>query len=298
MKTVDLKKRTDALTEKIKADGIPVINLVVYSGGEFDMRAPHFSAGALNCYSITKNFIATAVGLAASDGKLCTSDRVIDFFRRDELPENISEGWEAVTVHHILTHTTGQRDVTLFEGDRYDPSRKNSWLERCFAIKIKKEPGTHYVYSNTNYFLAAEVVRRAVGEDVELYLRRRLLEPLGFGPCAFERSHAGELMGATGFFVYTHDMWKLGYLYMSGGLGFDGKRLLSEEWVHEATTDQVKLADAPRYGYSFWLGDNCFSCNGANGQIIRVVPERDLIFAAHGAGDIDYNSLLSEFFEA
>ncbi|MGI6202739.1 MAG: serine hydrolase domain-containing protein [Eubacteriales bacterium] len=294
---MNLEERLDALTEKIKSADIPVINMAVYSDGDFAMRQVNFSAGALNCYSITKNFTATAVGLAVCDGKLRLSDRVIDFFGRDELPEKISDGWQDVTVHHILTHTTGQRDVTLFESDRYDPARERNWLRRCFAIKIKKEPGTHYVYSNTNYYLAAAVASRAVGEDVELYLRRRLLEPLGFGPCAFERSHAGDIMGATGLFTYTHDMWKLGYVYMSGGLTPDGRRLLDEEWVRAATSDQVKIESAPRYGYSFWLRDRGFACTGTNGQIVRVVPERDFVFAAHGAGEVDYNSLLAEFFD-
>jgi len=296
VKKLSLNIKADALEEKIKNEGIPVINFAVYSCGEFIVRAPNKSAGALNCYSITKNFIATAVGLAVSDGKLRLSDRVIDFFKRSELPDKLSDGWGAVTLHHILTHTTGQRDVTLFESDRYDPSRERNWLLRCFSIKIKKEPGTHFVYSNTNYFLASEIVRRAVGEDTELYLRRRLLAPLGFGPCAFERNHTGELMGATGFFVYTHDMWKLGYLYMSGGLAPDGQRLLDEEWVRMATSDQVKLEGAPIYGYSFWLREHGFDCTGTRGQIIRVVPSRGFIFAAHGAGEVNYNELLADVF--
>ena len=51
---MNLEERLDALTEKIKSADIPVINMAVYSDGDFAMRQVNFSAGALNCYSITK----------------------------------------------------------------------------------------------------------------------------------------------------------------------------------------------------------------------------------------------------
>lgn len=292
-----LNDKIVALAEKIKAEGIPVINIAAYNGGTFAMRMINPNAGTLNCYSITKSFTATAVGIAMDFGKLSISDRVIDFFRRDELPDKLPDGWESVTLHHLLTHTTGQSRGVLFEGDRYNRSLERDWIKRSFSVGLDAPPGERFTYSNSNYFLAAAIVRRATGADTEQFLREHLLDPLEFGACAFERGPSGDIMGATGFFVYTWDMWKLGYVYMSGGLGLDGRRLLSEEWVRMALTDQVGLKDAPRYGYGFWLGDvGRFTCSGTRGQTIRVFPRHDLIFAAHAAGEPDYDSLLAMTF--
>ena len=82
---------------------------------------------------------------------------------------------------------------------------------------------------------------------------------------------------------------------MSGGLTPDGRRLLDEEWVRAATSDQVKIESAPRYGYSFWLRDRGFACTGTNGQIVRVVLRAGLCVCGTRRREVDYNSLLAEF---
>jgi Beta-lactamase class C and other penicillin binding proteins len=294
---LSIDEKIAALAEKIKAENIPIINIVAYCGDECSGRTINYSAGALNCYSITKSFTATAVGFAADEGKLRLSDRAIDFFGSDELPVNLSKRWRDITLRHLLTHTVGLEQGILFEDDRYDRTLERDWIKRSFSAELPFAPGEKFAYSNSNYFLAAAIVRRAVGEDVGLYLNRKLFEPMEFGAHAFERSAAGDIMGATGLFVYTWDMWKLGYLYMTGGLDFKGQRLLSEEWVRSALTNQVEIEGAPRYGYSFGIDESGFTCSGSGGQILRVIPERKFIFAAHAAGEPDYGALLREYFD-
>ena len=67
------------------------------------------------------------------------------------------------------------------------------------------------------------------GEKLDDFLRPRLLMPLHVREAAFSKCPMGYPIGATGMYVRTEDMAKLGEVYQNGGT-FEGKRLLSKEW--------------------------------------------------------------------
>ena len=78
-------------------------------------------------------------------------------------------------------------------------------------------------------------------------------------------------------------MVKLGQLFLDGGR-WEGKQIVPQEWVEEATTQQIDAGDLG-YGYQWWTGDldgdRSFQAWGAGGQVIVVVPSRDLVVADH-----------------
>ena len=77
-------------------------------------RAPHFLS------SLTKSFTSVAVGLAITDGLLSLDDRVVDVLP-EHVPADISEQGRRLTVHHLLSMTTGHAADTLEEAWRLEP---------------------------------------------------------------------------------------------------------------------------------------------------------------------------------
>ena len=76
------------------------------------------------------------------------------------------------------------------------------------------------------------------------------------------------------------DMAKIGQLYMNGGT-WNGKRIVSEGWVKESTSEHSrwKKLDLP-YGYLWWVGkDNGYAAMGDGGNIIYVSPGDNLVVA-------------------
>ena len=82
-------------------------------------------------------------------------------------------------------------------------------------------------------------------------------------------------MGATGLYVRTDDMVKLGVLYLNGGR-WNGQQIISGEWVQTALTREYEFHKTG-YGESYGKG-------GMLSQMLLVVPEKKLAVAWHGFG--------------
>jgi CubicO group peptidase (beta-lactamase class C family) len=87
-------------------------------------------------------------------------------------------------------------------------------------------------------------------------------------------------MGATGLYISTGDMLKLGILYLNKGV-WECNRVLSEKWVNIATTKNLENIGNPT-GFSFWLNEEGgYRGGGAFGQSLVIYPEKNIVFAAH-----------------
>jgi len=82
----------------------------------------------------------------------------------------------AVTIRHLMTHTSGLRPSLDLSGDwrGYDDG-----IRRALAEKPVQRPGHVFRYSDINYILLGEIVRRASGEPLDVFARRVIFEPLG-----------------------------------------------------------------------------------------------------------------------
>lgn len=76
----------------------------------------------------------------------------------------------------------------------------------------------------------------------------------------------------------------VGIMCLDGGM-YNGKRIVSSEYLAEATRRQVNIANSPNYGYGFWLNEYGYNGSGAYEQTLIVMPERRLVFAAHAFTD-------------
>ena len=162
-------------------------------------------------------------------------------------------------------------------------------------------PGQGFEYSNRTSHLLAAIVGQAAGISPLDYARKRLFGPLGIDstPAWTEVVGRGgiEAYESSGFAwpkdpqgintgwallkLRSRDMVKLGQLFLDGGR-WEGQQIVPQEWVEEATAQQIDAGDLG-YGYQWWTGDvdgaMSFQAWGAGGQVIVVVPSRDLVVA-------------------
>ena len=127
--------------------------------------------------SCTKQFTAAAILLLAERGKLAVDDSLSTFF--SDFPRG-----DEVTLHHLLTHTSGVRDYVfggLPEGGWPD-WQKQAGRHRLLA-RMKTlydfDPGTHWAYSNSGYALLGEVIECVSGESWIDFVTENLLLPAG-----------------------------------------------------------------------------------------------------------------------
>ena len=254
------------MTEEMAYRGINIHSMMVLRHGKVACEAwsqplnadtPHM------VYSVSKSFLATAYGFALEEGLIKRETRLLDLF--PELrPKKTDEKLEKLTINHLLTMTAGKQ--TAIRG-----SKNSNWLQTFINAKWIFAPGEGWRYVNDNYYVAAEMLTRAVGMSVTEYLTPRLYEPLGIAVPLWETGPSGVDCGGWGLMLKTEDMAKLILCYHNGGV-YDGVQVIPAWWVTEATTimhdnSQVeKAADSKAgYGCGFWKCagmPNTYRCEG------------------------------------
>lgn len=155
-------------------DGVAVVRR---GYGRSDLEAGT-EAGPATDYrlaSVSKQFTAAAVLLLAEDGRLSIDDRA-----RKWLPE-LPPAAEAVTLRHLLTHTSGLVDYEDLMGDDWQGQIRDAGVLELLAKedRLYFPPGSAYRYSNSAYALLALVVERASGMAYPDFLQQRIFAPLG-----------------------------------------------------------------------------------------------------------------------
>ena len=183
--------RIDTLVEAAIRDGrLPGAVVVVGHAGEivyeraFGARAVDGPTEAMtpdtifDLASLTKVVATTtSVMILVEEGRLRLRDRVATY-----LPEFASHGKDRITVEHLLTHVSGLRpDLPLeevFEGAA-------TAIARAADEVPEAGPGERFVYSDINFFVLGEIVRRVTGQTLEEFARDRIFRPLGMRDTGF-----------------------------------------------------------------------------------------------------------------
>ena len=119
----------------------------------------------------------TSVMILVERGKLRLNDRVATF-----VPGFERYGKADITIRHLLTHTSGLRpDLDLAE----------AWTGTDTAIALAIEevpatpPGQRFVYSDINFFLLGDIVRRVSGQTLDKFAKQEIFDPLGMKDTQF-----------------------------------------------------------------------------------------------------------------
>ncbi len=240
-------------------------------------------------YSLSKSFTSSAAGLAIEEGLISLDDLVLKYFP-DEKPVEVSTNLAAMQLRHLLSMSTGHdQDAT---GNSCG-SPDGNWARGFLSLPVDHVPGTHFVYNSAATYMVAAIVEKVTGMGLLAYLHPRLLDPLGIMEAVWETCPRGIVTGGWGLNIRTEDIAAFGQLYLQKGV-WNGKRILSEEWVSEATSKQVENGSDPDsdwqqgYGYQFWRSrHNAFRGDGAFGQYCIVLPDEEVVIAVtSGLGDM------------
>jgi CubicO group peptidase (beta-lactamase class C family) len=132
--------------------------------------------------SVTKTFTAAAILKLVAAGALSTGQRLGDLL--PEAPPDKAE----ITIHQLLTHSSGLADFLLAGGEPweeytpeldYEQVSRDDLLERVWRSRLMGPPGAAWSYSNAGYSLLAAIIEHASGRSYESFLREELLQPLG-----------------------------------------------------------------------------------------------------------------------
>jgi CubicO group peptidase (beta-lactamase class C family) len=138
--------------------------------------------------SVSKEITAMAILLLVEDGKLALDDDV-----RKYLPEMPDYG-SRITLRHMLHHTSGLRnydDLFDLEGiPEADLTTDRDAMKLTVRQKgVNFKPGEEFLYSDTNFFLLSQVVKRVTGQSLRQFAQERIFGPLGMTSTHFHDDH-------------------------------------------------------------------------------------------------------------
>ena len=220
--------------------------------------------GQRRVYSIAKSLTALLVGTFVDEGALA-----LDASASEQIDRWRGSAAEAVTVGDLLSMTSGRRwseaiDRRLIGGSADQTS---------YAADLPQDraPGEEWVYDNAAA-QALEAVLDDAGatDDVVDLAQDRLLGPLGMQDTTWGRDATGNALTYSGMGSTCLDLARVGHLMLNRGT-WDGRQLLSPEFVRQATTPSSPLNAA--YGLLWWTN--------AEGRVVEVL--RQAGFAADKA---------------
>ena len=285
--------------------------VVVVQGGRIvaeKYRNGYSEITRLISWSMAKSITQALVGLAVGKG-LVELDRPMG---NPRWPAGDPRGavtwrqWEQM-VDGIDYHEIGVRDPVrndaarmLFGEGRLDVA--------AFAASLPQihPAGTHWNYNTAGVELVDDALGRVfapgAGADerrarVAEVLAKELFGPLGMTSALPEFDAAGTFMGGSLVYATARDYARFGLLYLRDGM-WDGRRILPAGWVDFART-RGPAANGSTYGAGFWItppvGDptrvhaltpdgpaDLFTAQGHEGQLITIVPSKDLVVVRLG----------------
>ncbi len=231
--------------------------------------------------SLTKQFTAMAVMILEEQGKLSLSDNI-----SEHLPG--AEQYKEITLHHLLTHTSGIKDYFLIDEWRNDLSQDLSpqqTLEIIKGTELEFNPGEKVKYSNSGYHLLGMIAERVSGSTLNDFIRKNILLPAGMTATGFIDGTDGLMPTARGYekkaglLVEAAPVSKTRF-YASGSLITTVDDLL--KWDEILYSEKlVKKETLKKYFSPFVLNNRDTSANGCGWEVIDY---QGLKIFGHGGG--------------
>jgi len=269
--------------------------------------------------SITKQFTATLILQLVEQGKIKLDGKLIDY-----LPEYRKDTGAKVTIHNLLSHTSGIPSYTslpgFFQNVSRNPYTVDEFIKKYASGDLEFEPGTKFVYDNSGYFLLGAIVEKVTGKPYEQVLKENIFDPLGMKNTGYD--HWGTILNkrATGYSRSPRGFQTASYLdmsipYAAGSLYSTvedlylwDQALYGEKILAPKSKELMFKPNLNNYGYGFVITKATLApptklqvpviqhnggINGFNTVIVRMPNDKRLIVLLDNAEDGQYLDRIS-----
>lgn len=255
------QEHTFSGTVLIAQDGEKLLNKG-YGLADTEKQVPNSSQTRFRVHWITMQFTAMGILMLQADNKLNVKDPICD-----TIP-NCPDYWQGLTIHHLLTHTSGLSEA-IHWGNQSSDNEKSSlqFIELIADDPPYFPPGEQFRYSMNGYIVLGHIIEQASGQPYKTFKQQRIFEPLGMKNSSFAQGESAIGYDAYGTPAPTPDLL---YQFPASGLyttvedlflwdqALDGDQLVSQEYLDKiftryARTPSMDFKDSD-YGYGWFIG--------------------------------------------
>ncbi|MFV0445098.1 MAG: exo-beta-N-acetylmuramidase NamZ domain-containing protein [Planctomycetaceae bacterium] len=258
--------------------------------------------------SITKPVAtATSIMMLIERGQLRLADKVVAY-----IPEFAPHGKDAITIHQLLTHQSGLLPDNALKDYLQGPEVA---LQKICDLALQNPVGSKFVYSDVNFILLGEIIRRVSGQNVHEFTHAELFEPLGMSETGYLPSPSLQLRAAPteqrdGQWMQgqVHDprAWELGGVAGHSGLfstaddlaiyaqmmlqqgRYSDRQVLAPQTIARMTRGDRVSSGIRGLGWDKWTGyssnrgdlltESAFGHGGFTGTVLWIDPQLDMFF--------------------
>ena len=315
----------DFIRAQMKSQNIPGLALAVIKNGEIIKTAGYGSANlklnapvspdtVFHIGSIGKQFVAAGIMLLVQDGRLGLDDPISKHL------EEIPATWNAMTIRHLLSHTSGLvRDVPGWRA--FKPQNESEVMKTLFPAPLRFAPGEKWAYSNSGYYLLAEIITKVTGRHWTEHLTERIFKPAGMNTTFPTNTKERVPNRARGYVDNDKLNEANDWLALNPAGGFLSTVLDLAKWDAALDTDKiitesnrremwtpVHLNDGTSYPYGLgWELDpldgqhqrvhHGGSLAGFRSAFSRVLDTRLTVIILMNLNDVDYDTLIRGVFK-
>ena len=249
--------------------------------------------------SITKQFTSMLILQLVEQGKLKLDVPITTY-----LPDYNKSNGDKITIHHLLTHTSGTPNYTAFPGFFRDSSREpytpDEFVKVFADSTLQFTPGEKFNYSNSGYFLLGVIIEKVTGKSYEQVLQENIFTLLKMNNSGYDHHSTILKNRATGYEKTGNTYINANYLdmsipYAAGSLyatvedlylwdqALYTNKLLSKKYMDLLFTNHI-----PAFGGHYGYGWGIYKVpNGEANDSLKVI--------SHGGGINGFNTLISRF---
>jgi CubicO group peptidase (beta-lactamase class C family) len=242
--------------------------------------------------SLTKQFTSFMIMRLVEHGKIDLSGTICDY-----LPFYRKDTGTKITIHHLLTHTSGlpMFSKSPLPEERLGPYPVREFVEKYCSDDPGFEPGSGFLYSNCGYFLLGAVIESVTGKTYEACLDETILNPAGMMNTGYDHPERILPRRASGYGIDNGVLFNARYQNMS--IPFSAGALYStvddfvlwDKVLSSGSLLSKRLTETmlsphvagENYGYGWYVEKDT-----------TTDPSRPVTVCSHGGGITQFNSLV------
>ena len=252
-----------------------------YGHANMEWDVPNAPDTKFRIGSVTKQFTAVLILQLMEEGKIDLNATITEY-----LPDYPKTQGDQVTIHHLLTHTSGIPSYTGLPGfmrdNTRDPYKPGEMLDVFSEMDLEFEPGAAWRYNNSGYFLLGAIIEAVTSQPYHEVLHERILDPLELTATGYEHNddvieHRADGYARTpgGFerarYLDTTIPYAAGMMYSTVEDLFKWDQALHTDRIFQSEETKTKMFTPymNNYGYGWIIQDMSIGDTGNTTKAIR-----------------------------
>ena len=219
--------------------------------------------------SVGKSIASTLLGIAIKEKYIKSETQTLKEFYDLKSFQNYSTAKDSITLKSLLTMSStfeGSDMNSESPGNEENMYPTKNWVDFTLNLPVDKtkQANKQWDYFTAGCIVLGDIIHKSVPNGLEKYADKNLFRPLNITKYRWQFTPQKVANTAGSLQLCSLDYAKFGQLYKNQGT-WNGKQILSQEWITKSLSHQMPISEDEFYGYLFW--NKTYKVNGLDYEV-------------------------------